>query len=519
MSKDEAQVKITTPGAPQAQTELKNTGEAAKQMGRDVSGASDHAAAKTEGIGKKAGETEKKIQSIGESAKNMIAGFLGLSAVTGVLDGWIERFEKMIDLREQFLDSSISALELGKSMSFQTGSGTADEWAKKILHLQKEAGFANPRMVSELMTAMDVMLKDKGGVADKEVMQLVRDIAPDLAAMPFSASEVSSLIDFAQTANVAPTQDALRDYFAKIHKGYTESKSTDPSGFITGLQKGGTAYMSQGGSLEGAIANFAASRAVTSSEELAATLVEQASRLSGGGYEEPRKAIEQAYGVRFADTSIDQRYQMLIGYAASLPESQRMEFLTQAGINPELSSGLMKLATPGARKTFRSTSVSVSAANAAFVSDNTRRHRSGVLDDYYAIEAQGAFEKLDATEPEKVFALARKRAEDIVTDMESKAPLKMPREELVATIYGQILAGVGGYDYQSLYDSPTIPFVKDMVHQKVPFLDRYTATKITQEQEDRFERQYQPGNINIQYIQNYNYATQARQTPNYSQDE
>jgi hypothetical protein len=511
MPADEAQVKITTPGAPQAQQALKNTGEAAKQMGRDVSAASDNAANKTKDVGDEAGNTSGKLEGMGNAAKQMVSGFMGLAAVVKILEDIAAKLEETIRLRDEALGAAMTPLQLGQQMVVQTGTGSQQQWAERILRLQQTGGFADASAASELMTAMDVGFAGQGGIGSEDIMNLTTRIAPDLAAMNLSGSQVSAIIKLAGTAGIEPTEAAFRDFFAKVQTGYTKSKSTDFSQFITGLQKGGTAYMAQGGSLEGAISNYSASLSVSANENLASTLLEQASRLAGGGYEKPRQAIESAYGVSFGDLSIDQRYDMLIDYASRLPESQRLQFLVEAGIPAELASGFNKLATPDAMRTMAQTRSAVGSADAGLIASQTGGWMDSSLYKTNRMTASDQAAQLRSADVYQTQIRLKRKAEQIYEDMarRGEAPVFVGRESAIAGIYAELLEREGGYDRGMLAE-----WIQDPGFASVLGLDRFQAGMIYKSANRGYEN-----NAQVNYINNYNYSTQSRQSPQYSQDE
>ena len=199
---------------------------------------------------------------------------------------------------------------------------------------------------------------------------------------------MSKLFEFAGAAEIAPTADAYKQYFAQLQAGYTASKATDFGQFMMGLQKGGTAYMTMGGTLEEAISTFAAARSVMANEALAATLVEQVARLSGGGYEKPRTAMEEALGVTWSDMGMDERTAALIEHVRRIPDAQRAQTLAEQGFPMELTTQIGKMVSPEAMRTMESTRRVVTNAIPAMIETLTQAYLDSMLSKEHTLQAE-----------------------------------------------------------------------------------------------------------------------------------
>ena len=130
--------------------------------------------------------------------------------------------------------------------------------------------------------------------------------------------------------------------------GSRASQSPGFGVYVTGLQTGGTGYLTEGGTSEKAIAFYSAARKMTANENLAATLMDQVTRLSGGAYEQPRRVVERFAGKRWGSMSMDDRLDAVQAYVTSLPAGGRVETMTKRGFAPEMAMVMSKMVSaPG----------------------------------------------------------------------------------------------------------------------------------------------------------------------------
>ena len=247
-----------------------------------------------------------------------------------------------------------------------------------------------------MLTSLDIAMGEQGGIKNRSVRDLAKQLAPFAGTAQMGPEEVTKLFEFAGIADVAPTSEAYKQYFAQLQAGYTASKATDFGQFMLGLQKGGTAYMAQGGTLTEAISTFAGARSVMPNEALAATALEQIARLSGGGYEKPRKAIESTLGVQWEKLSMDQRTNALLRYIGGIPESRRGQVLAAQGFPQELTTQLGKMVSSEAVETMAATRQKVAGATTVTVDAQTQAYLDSVLGLERRTEAQISLKQLKA---------------------------------------------------------------------------------------------------------------------------
>ena len=364
---------IKAPGADQAKQELNALRDAMEKFGYSAEDANK----KTTQSGEQAAEATEKVKQktsalgpvLGNAAnqlKTFVAGWVGLQGVQKILDAIIRRMENMVRLMREFYRDSLSMQEVGQQLEFQTGTtGRQKFWAQQALDMQRAGGIRDIGTAGQMMIAGDIAFGSQGGIQNPDTMNLLKSISPFVGAAGLTGEETAKLFEFAQTAGVPATEAGWQQYLAMLQQGFTASKATSFGAFMTGLQKGGTPYMASGGSFAEAVSLFSGARSVTANEALAGTLLEQVTRLSGGAYEKPRQAMEAALGVNWAELSTDQRAQALLMYTQQLPDSQRSQFLAEAGFAPELINQLSRMVSPAGLETIAATRQKVTGATTA----------------------------------------------------------------------------------------------------------------------------------------------------------
>jgi len=379
MAKD-VNIHLKTTGAEQTKADLDRTGQSAKQLGDKTAEGQKRAGAATEQGTKKLGAMGRMINTLKTQVMGFIGAFLGIQAVVKVVTYLIRKLERVAELQKEIYEKSLQFAEIGQALEFQTGTlGKQQFWSKQAIELQKAGALRGPDVAQQMLVSADIAFADLGGVKNKAVRDLAKQLAPFVGAAGLGGEEVSKLFEFAGAAGIEPTADAYKQYFAQLHAGYTASKATDFGQFMMGLQKGGTAYTTMGGTLEEAISTFAAARSVMANESLAATLVEQVARLSGGGYEKPRAAMEQALGVTWSDMSMDERTAALLQYVGRLPQATRTQTLVEQGFPQELTTGIGKMVSPEAMHTLESTRQEVAEATASMLDEITQAYLESML--------------------------------------------------------------------------------------------------------------------------------------------
>ncbi|MCK4958167.1 MAG: hypothetical protein KAT00_02180 [Planctomycetes bacterium] len=360
---DDINIHVKTPGADKAKTDLDQIGQSGKKLGDQVASGSKKAADATEKSTKKLSGMGRILGALKSQVLGLAGAWLGMQGVTKLVAALNEKLQRTSRLQQEIYNNSLQLAEVGQSLEIQTGTiGHQQDWTQKAAELQKAGGLQSPGVAKDMMISMDIAQAEQGGIKNPQVMDLARELAPFVGANQMTGDEVSKLFEFAGTAKVDPTAVAYKEYFAKLQAGYTSSKATSFGQFMTGLQKGGTPYIAQGGSPEEAISAFAAARAVTDSEPVAATLLAQVARFSSGAYEKPRTAVEQSQGVQWDQLKMDQRMAVLLKHIASLPESRRTQEMIEQGFEPGLATEVQKMVTPEALMTMRSTRREVGAA-------------------------------------------------------------------------------------------------------------------------------------------------------------
>ena len=393
MTKD-INIHVKTPGAAQAKQQLDGIGKASRQVGQKTTAGQKQAAAATEKTTGKLTGMGRVLDTLKTQVMGFLGAFLGIQAVMKVINFLIEKLERIQQLQKSIYEKSLSFMEIGQALEFQTGTvGKQQFWAKQAAELQ-EAGALKPGVAGQMFTSIDLALGEQGGIKNRSVRDLAKQLAPFAGTAQMGPEEVTKLFEFAGMAGVKPTIPAYKQYFAQLQAGYTASKSTDFGQFMLGLQKGGTAYMTQGGTLTEAISTFAGARSVMPNEALAATALEQIARLSGGGYEKPRKAIESALGVQWENLSMDQRTNALLQYIGDIPESRRGQVLAEEGFPQEITTSLGKMVSSEAQKTMIATRQKVAGATTVTVDAQTQAYLDSVLGKERRAEAQISLKQL-----------------------------------------------------------------------------------------------------------------------------
>lgn len=379
MAKD-INIHVKTPGAQQGKQQLDDLSGSAKNVGKQV----EEGQKKLSGMGKIIGTLKNQVTGF-------IAGWLGLQGVMKLIDFLIEKLQRIKQLQEDIYTKTVSLSEIGQALEFQTGTrGQQQFWTQQAIALQRVGGLPSAQIAQQMMISADIAFAGQGGIKQPQIMNLLTGLAPFFGAAGIGPTEVAKVFEFGGTAGIEPTPQAYKQFLAQLQAGYTASKATSFGAFMEGLQKGGTAYMSMGGTLSQAISAFSATRAVTANEALAATLLEQIARLSGGAYEKPRLAIEKTLGVKWDRLGMDQRMSALLQYVGGIPESQRGRVLAEQGFPVELSTQIGKMVSPEAISTMAATSRLVGAAGPSAVDEMGIAYIQSMLGQQRQLEAQTA---------------------------------------------------------------------------------------------------------------------------------
>ena len=365
MAKD-VNIHIKTPGAREAKRQLGDVaksaagvGDKTQHAGKKGAEGADQATQKFSGMG-------RALSKLKTQVTGLISAWLGFQAVIKLIGHFNTRLERTKTLQQEIYQQSLSFAEVGQALEIQTGTkGRQQYWAKLALGLQQAGGLRDPAVAQQMLVSGDIAFAAAGGIKNRQVQDMLMAMSPMVGAAGLGGQDVGKFFEFAGTAGVPLETEAYKKYFAQIMAGYTASKSTSFGGFMTGLQKGGTGYIAQGGSLAEAISLFTGARAVMDNEAVAATLLEQMSRLASGAYARPRQTMEKALGVDWSSMSMDQRTGALLQYVQSIPESQRAQMLASQGFPTELITQISKIVSPEATTAIRSTRGAVAGASVA----------------------------------------------------------------------------------------------------------------------------------------------------------
>ncbi len=377
--------------------QLDDVGRSAKDVGTKTAEGSKQATAATDKTTQKLSGMGKILGTLKSQVMAFIGAWLGLQAVIKVVTYLIQKLERIQQLQREIYEKSLSFAEIGQALEFQTGTkGRQQHWATQAAGLQAAGGLASPAVAQQMLISMDIAFAAQGGIKSPQVMGVAGQLAPFVGAAGLGPSEVSQLFKFAGTAGIAPTTAAYKQYFAQLQAAYTASQSTDFGQFLSGAQKGVTEYITQGGTLGEGLSAYGGAVAVTASENLAATLVEQTARLSSGAYARPRQAIERGLGVRWEALSMNERMDALLKYVGGIPQSRRSQVLAEQGFPVELTTGIGKMITPGAMQTMAATREAVAGASAADVDAQTQAYLESTLGKAKAGEAGRAAKTIEA---------------------------------------------------------------------------------------------------------------------------
>jgi len=369
--------------------DVNKVGGSVKDMGSKAGEATNTLGEKLTGVG-------GILQTLTTKVGAFIAAWLGLKGVEKVISVLMEKLARIAQYQKEIYDNSLNLAQLGQSLESQTGTqGKQLDWAKQAAKLQESGSLASPEIARQMMASMDRAFSGMGGIKNPKVMELANKLAPFIGTHQLEGEAVGKLFDLAESAHIAPTEKGYKDYFAKLQAGYKASGSTNFGQFITNLQSGTVGYLSQGGSLEQAISGFATAQSITKSETSAAGLMEEVSRISEGGHEESRKAIERSEGVKWSNLTMDQRMAALLSHVNKIPQSQRAQVLTKEGFRAGVASDLSKMATPEAIGTLINTSNQVRTASAGSIEEETTAYKNSLLGKKREGEAQRSGKLLD----------------------------------------------------------------------------------------------------------------------------
>lgn len=374
MPKD-VNIHLKTTGAELTKEQIEQIKQHVAQLGYETTVAGE----KTEKGTGKISAMGGALSTVKEHVLNWIGAFAGIAGVNQLLGFLQDRLESINKAQKDTYDQTLKLASLGQRLEFQTGTrGAQDFWTQEAIAIQKAGALPTPDIAQQMLLSMDVLFAGQGGIKNEQIRDLAKQLAPFVGAANLGPEDVSKIFEFAGTAQIAPTPEAYKQFFAQLQAGFTASKAVNFGSFMTGLQQGGTGYLAMGGTLTEAISTFSAARAVMANEALASTLVEQVSRLSSGGYEKPRQAIEKALGIKWEELPMDQRAAALLQHVKAIPERQRAQTLAEQGFPLELTTALGKMVSPEATRTLESTRRAVTQASPDVVDSMSQAYLNSI---------------------------------------------------------------------------------------------------------------------------------------------
>ncbi len=389
-------IHLKTPGAQQTQQALDKTAASARKLGNDAEKGGRKGATGMGDLHKKSKDVDGLFSGLKEKVMGFVAAWVGLESVVKLLQGLVNSLTEIQRLQQSIHRENLQNLVVGQALEIQTGTvGKQQEWAKFATNLQESGGLTSIRAGEQMAVAMDIALQGKGGIQDAGVKKLANQLAPMFGSAQLGGGEIKKFFEFASTMGTEQTLPGYQFAFAQLMSGYRASKVSNFGDFMTSMQTGATSYLAGGGTPGAAISYYSAARSVMANEALAATLLEQATRLSSGAYEKPREALEAFVGRPWGDLSMDQRMDTLLAYTYNIPESERMQRLTAEGFPAELATGITKMVSPEAIEALRQTRTSVRAATPKNIKAQSEEYLKSVLGESYVIGGKAAGDKLE----------------------------------------------------------------------------------------------------------------------------
>jgi|GEM_PF-6522750 len=331
------------------------------------------------------------------SVLGFIAAWAGLDKVIAKLQKLTESLKAIQAQQKNIHEGNRAILEIGQAWETQTGTvGKQGAWAKTAVEVAAAGGLKSLADVEAMGIGMDIAHGTTGGIRNPKNQKLAKELAPMFGAAQLSGKEISMFFELASTMGVEQTKEGYQQAFAQVMGGYRASRASNFGTYVTGLLSGGGAYMAMGGDPKKAISLYSAARAVTTSENLAATLLEQATRISSGAYEEPRKALEKFAGAKWENLNMDQRMDVLLQYAHSIPESERTKRLAAEGFPAEMAQALTKMVSPVGIDALEESTQKVSTASRKNVVGQGRAYLESPLGKARKTQWEYAVRKLDA---------------------------------------------------------------------------------------------------------------------------
>ena len=149
-------IHIKTPGAAQAKQQLDSIGKSSQRVGQQTTAGQKQAAAATEKTTGKLTGMGRILDTLKTQVMGFVGAFLGIQTVMKLINFLIEKLERIQQLQKSIYEKSLSFMEIGQALEFQTGTvGKQQYWAKQAIELQ-EAGALKPGVAGQMLTSLEI---------------------------------------------------------------------------------------------------------------------------------------------------------------------------------------------------------------------------------------------------------------------------------------------------------------------------------------------------------------------------
>ncbi len=439
----EIQTKIT--GVEQAQQQLDNIAQAEEKVGDKGQDAGKKAASGHTTAKAKAKEHGKQLMSVRELYDNLkqgaigwISGFMGFSAIIGLVQKYLEYLKKVRDAMKQIANEAKQTQAGLHGLAVQLGDVSPAGFAKAraIAREISVAGGFDQQTATQLAISMDVALASRGGIVKN--MPIAKEIAGIAGASTYSPEATAKLVETLQTAGALQTPERTKTAIAKIMEAIIQAKSTKPSDFIQMLQQGGTAMLTSGVSLDETLGYAMRFRQVMGSEAEAATGMLQFYRASTGAsggkaWRDYLTQKAQAMGIDWSQLNASEKMKFLGQLASQAKtEKQRMELL-QAGLPGEISTALFPAFSEQTTEAIQPKIQKVTQASGTSVSKRIDDYHRTLLYKEKAAEVKREYQKTQNAQFERTFNILRENAKAAYEKAQARGEL-MPFESEEAFI-------------------------------------------------------------------------------------
>lgn len=366
MADKDVNIKLKVTGDQETKNTLKSAGDAGKRASETIADGQKKAAEQTEKTNEKFKRSSGILGGLKTQVVGWIAGFAGLQTIVKLLDLMEAKLQRISNLIRDMHQNNLTLQELGQALELQTGTVDKQQfWSRTVSQIQKSGGLQSPQQASQILTALDINYGlDSGN--NKGILKFAKDIAPMIGTANMGASEIEQFITLGKTVGVKPNKQAYETFFAKARAAFTKGDASNFGQYLEGLNTGTQGFLQAGGTFEQATAFYNQALAVTPGNTAkAATLAETITRLSGGGYEKPRRNIERWGKVKWSDLTPNEQIEMIVSYTNSFPRNQRVQRLVEAGFESGYANELVKFSGGKAMNQSANTLTAVKAANAS----------------------------------------------------------------------------------------------------------------------------------------------------------